>query len=324
MLREEINALNREIIKLQEKRNALYFKENINNISEYKELIEKAIENSPKSYAKDLLVACQGTDGANSETACEKIFQMPDIMFFNNFEGVFSAIESGMCDYGIIPLENSNAGSVKEVYDLMIAHNFYIVKSVRLKVDHNLLAKSGTKLSDIKEIYSHNQALSQCSEFLKTLGKDIKITPLDNTARAAELVSKSERNDIAAIASHRCEAIYGLSNIKSSIQNSDNNYTRFICIAKNLEIMPGADKTSLMVTLPHKPGALYKILEKAYALGINLIKLESRPIPSRDFEFMFYFDFETSVYSEEFPILLGELQSICEEFKYLGSYSEII
>ena len=285
--------------------------------------ITDAIENTPKLFPQTPMVACQGVEGAYSQIACEKIFKNPFIMYFKNFEGVFSAIDKGLCQYGILPLENSTAGSVKKVYDLMIQHNFSIVRTFRLKVDHNLLAKPGTKLSDIKEIYSHEQAINQCSEFLQTL-TGITVIPVANTAVAADMVSKSDRKDVAALSSRSCAELYNLEILASSIQDKGNNRTRFICISKKMEIYPGSDKTSIMMVLPHRPGSLYKFLARLYTLGINVTKLESRPIPDRDFEFMFYFDLETSIYSEEFVQLMCELDDLCEEFKYLGSYCEVV
>ena len=288
----------------------------------YREITE-AIETTPKLFPQAPMVACQGVEGAYSQIACEKIFKNPFIMYFKNFEGVFSAIDNGLCQYGILPLENSTAGSVKKVYDLMIKHNFSIVRTFRLKIDHNLLAKPGTKLSDIKEIYSHEQAINQCSEFLQTL-TGITVIPVANTAIAADMVSKSDRKDVAALSSRSCAELYNLQILASSIQDKGNNRTRFICISKNLEIYPGSDKTSIMMVLPHRPGSLYKFLARLYTLGINVTKLESRPIPDRDFEFMFYFDLETSIYSEEFVQLMCELDDLCEDFKYLGSYCEVV
>ncbi len=282
-----------------------------------------AIEHTSKLFPQSPMVACQGLEGAYSQIACEKIFKDPFILYFKNFEGVFSAIEQGLCQYGILPIENSSAGSVKKVYDLMIRHNFSIVRTFRLKIDHNLLAPRGTTLTDIKEIYSHEQAISQCSEFLQSL-QGVTVIPVANTAVASELVSSSGRTDVAAISSRSCAELYGLNCLASSIQDKENNRTRFICISKNLEIYPGSDKTSIMMVLPHKPGSLYKVLARLYTLGINVTKLESRPIPDREFEFMFYFDLETSIYSDEFIQLMCELDELCEEFRYLGSYTEVI
>ena len=286
------------------------------------EQITAAVENTDPLFPKTATVACQGVEGAYSQLACEKLFRLPDIFYFNSFDAVFSAIEKGLCRYGIIPLENSTAGSVNKVYDLMMRHNFRIVRSVRLKVDHNLLVKPGTRMEDIREIYSHEQAINQCARYLQKFS-GVKIIPCENTAMAAKYVSEAG-SGAAALSSRSCAKLYGLACLEESVQDQGNNYTRFICISKNLEIYPGADRTSLMLVLPHTPGSLYKVLSRFYALGINLNKLESRPLPERDFEFMFYFDLDTPVYSPQFIQLMGELQNICEEFNYLGSYSEVI
>ena len=285
--------------------------------------IEGAMQQTPQLFPPKASVACQGVEGAYSQLACEKLFKHPQVMYFGSFESVFSAVENGFCQYGVLPLENSTAGSVTQIYDLMRSHQFKIVRSTRLKVDHNLVAKRGVKKEEIKEIFSHPQAISQCSAYLEQC-KGVKITPCENTAAAAEAVAKSDRRDIAAICSHSCIELYGLERLDADIQDQGNNYTRFICISKDLEIYPGADKTSLMMVTAHRPGSLYQILARFYTLGLNVIKLESRPIPGRDFEFMFYFDLETSVYSEEFIRMIDDLDTICDEFQYLGSYSEVI
>ena len=291
--------------------------------TELYQTITQSIECTPKLFPQTPMVACQGVEGAYAQIACEKIFKSPFIMYFKNFDGVFNAIEKGLCQYGILPIENSTAGSVKKVYDLMIHHNFSIVRTFRLKVDHNLLALPGARFDEITEIYSHEQAINQCTEFLKKF-PNAKITPVENTAVAASMVAQSGRTDMAALSSRSCEELYGLNCLAANVQDEGNNRTRFICISKNLEIYPGSDKTSIMMVLNHKPGALYKVLARMYVLGINVIKLESRPIPDRDFEFMFYFDLETSIYSEEFVQLMCELDDLCEEFKYLGSYTEVV
>lgn len=292
-------------------------------VSNLQERINDALENTQKLFPKKAVVACQGVAGSYSQAACEKLFQVPSTMFFSRFDDVFNAVEKGLCQYGILPIENSSYGSVGTVYDSMKNYDFHIVKSIRLRVSHSLLAKPNTRFEDVKEIYSHEQALGQCSGFLDTL-KDVKITVCENTAMAAKIVADSSRNDIAAICSRDCAEIYGLESLNNNIQGSDNNYTRFICISKNLEIYPGADRISLMLSLPHKPGALYHMIAKFSALGVNLTKLESRPIPGSDFEFMFYFDMEASVHSPELVGLLSQLEQQPEEFLFLGNYTEML
>lgn len=300
-----------------------YQRQLIGATSSLKERVQEAIRNTDPVFPSRAVVACQGVEGAYSQNACDKLFSLPNIMYFNSFSGVFQAVESGLCRYGILPIENSTAGSVNEVYDLMKKHNFYIVRSIKLRIDHNLLAKKGTKLSDIKEIYSHQQALDQCSEFLKSL-KGVKITVCENTAVAAKFVAESERNDVAAISSKNCAELYSLSVLSNTVQNNDNNYTRFICISKSLEIYPGADKVSMMFSIAHKPGTLYNVVSRFSTLGLNLTKLESRPMPGKDFEFLFYFDLNASIYDEKVPELLGEFDDEFDPFTFLGSYSEMI
>lgn len=295
----------------------------MDNTTSLADQITAAIENTPKQFPQYPIVACQGVEGAYSQIACEKLFRTPNIMYFQNFEGVFSAIENGLCEYGILPIENSTAGSVNRIYDLMAQHNCYVARSVRLKIDHSLLTKKGVKKEQIREIFSHEQAISQCAEFLKTM-PNVTVTVVENTAVAAKMVAESSRDDVAALSSHSCASLYGLECLAPSVQDKGNNYTRFICISKNLEIYPGADRTSIMCVVPHRPGSLYKVLSRFFALGINLQKLESRPIPDRDFEYMMYFDFDTPLYSREFVQVISELETMCEDFRYFGSYSEIV
>ena len=274
------------------------------------EQVRYAIDHSPKRFPEYPSVACQGVAGAYSQIACSKLFRMPDISYFPNFEDVFNAIENGLCEYGLLPVENSTAGIVNKIYDLLVQHRCYIVRSVRLKIDHCLLVKP-------------EQAINQCAGFLKTL-PGVKVTVKENTATSAKMVARSERNDVAALSSHACAQLYGLECLKASVQDKGNNYTRFICISKDLEIFPGADRTSIMCVVPHRPGSLYKVLSRFSALGLNLQKLESRPIPDRDFEFMMFMDFDAPVNSEELVQVLGEMETLCEDFRYFGSYSEMV
>lgn len=285
--------------------------------------IREIVAAMPKIFPEKAMIACQGVEGAYSQLACEKMIRYPSILYCRTFENVFGAIESGLCQYGILPIENSLAGSVNSVYDLMIRHHCYIVRSVRIKIDHTLLALPGTRMDEIREIYSHEQAIQQCSAFLSR-HKEWHVNVCTNTAAAARMVAESGRRDAAAISSGHCAALYGLECLSSDIQNNSNNHTRFICISKKPEIYPGADHTSLMLVLPNHPGSLYQLLSRFNALDINLIKLESRPLPGRDFEFMFYFDLEASVGSPTFSRLIEELDITMNQFSYLGSYSEIV
>jgi len=284
--------------------------------------IKAALENTPKQFPESAMVACQGIEGANSQIATDKLFKNANIMYFRTFEGVFQAVESGLCKFGVLPIENSSYGSVTSVYDLMKNHSFSIVRGIKLQINHRLLTKPGTKFEDITEIYSHEQAVGQCSNFLREYA-DIKVTVVENTAIAAKMVADSDRNDVAAISSPDCSTLYGLKIVRDDIQNTDHNYTRFICISKDMLIFPGASKISMMLALGHTPGSLSDTLVKFSSLGLNLTKLESRPISGRDFEFMFYLDVEASVYSDSVIAMLSELDAQPTEFVFLGSYSEV-
>ncbi|MDR2597080.1 MAG: chorismate mutase [Treponema sp.] len=289
--------------------------------SAVKKLLDAAAGQKHEAFPLRATVACQGVEGAYSQAACDKLFSPADITYFNSFEGVFQAVDSSLCRFGVVPLENSSAGSVNEVYDLMNRYRFYIVRSIKLPITHTLLAAPGAKIDDIKEVFSHEQAIRQCSRFLKSWN-GVKITECANTAIAAKQAASSGRTDAAVISSRDCAELYGLQALSFNIQNTDNNYTRFICISKKPEIYPGSHKTSLMLALEHKPGSLYSVLAKFYTHGINMNKLESRPISGQNFEFMFYFDIDTPVISDELKQVLAELEQETDMFDYLGTYQE--
>ena len=237
------------------------------------------------------------------------------------FDTPFPQTASVACQ-GVEGAYSQIAGSVNAVYDLLAQFDFHIVRSLRLKIDHNLLVKPGTKLADVCEVYSHGQAIAQCASYIE--GHNLHATKYPNTAMSAEMVASSERTDLAAIASRNCAALYGLEMLEPNIQDSDNNYTRFVVISREPRVYPGANRTSLMITTANEPGALYRVLERFYALNINLIKLESRPIPGRDFEFMFYFDLDCPFGSKAFDDLLDSIDDVCESFTYFGSYTEVL
>jgi len=273
-------------------------------------------------FQKTAVIACQGVKGAYSQIAANTMFESPDIMYMRTFDGVFRAVDTGLCRYGMLPIENSNAGSVTDVYDLMKAYNFYIVRSIKLPVSHLLLAKEKISAENIKEVYTHEQAAKQCSKFLEQ-NSGIKVNICANTAAAAQFVAEDSRTDIAAIASENCIELYNLTALVKNVQNNENNYTRFICISKECEIYDNSDKISLMLTLEHKAGALYEVIKQFAEHGLNLTKLESRPIAGTDFEFMFYFDIQANIEDMDVYNLLLELQESTHDLIFLGNYREI-
>lgn len=284
--------------------------------------IEEAMAGTPELFPESAVVAVQGIPGAHSEAAALRMMPGAQLMYFSTFESVFAAVESGMCRYGVLPIENSNHGSIGEVYDKMQEHEFYIARSTKHLVNQKLLAKPGTRQEDIKEIISHEQAIGQCSRFLAGLS-GVKVTEAANTAVAAKEVAESDRRDIAAISSEECASLYGLEVIAGDIQVNNNNYTRFICISKDMQIYPGDTKISLMLRVPHRPMSLYHTIGKISTLGINICKLESRPFPGSDFEFTFYFDLDATVRDPKVRRVLAELASELDFFVFLGAYQEV-
>ncbi len=288
------------------------------------ERIRAALASNSEVFPQTGMVACQGVEGANSQVACDRLLPRGNIVYVKSFGAVVSAVESGLCKFGVLPIENSSNGSVRAVYQLLQEHDLSVVRSTRLCIRHELLALPGTRLEDVTEIYSHEQAIGQCSRFLGGL-KDVKVIPCGNTALAAKLVAESRNPHAAAISSHPCAALYGLEsvNVSGSIQDSDNNYTRFICVTKDPVIYAGANKISLIIALDNKPGALYEVLAKLAALDIDMTKLESCPVAGSDFEFVFFLELEASVKDPSVRAMLEEMERSCAQFQFLGSYAEV-
>lgn len=270
---------------------------------------------------KGIKIACQGVSGANSEAACDRMFNEPSISFYESFEDVFRAVQRNEVEYGMLPIQNSTAGSVMQTFDLMRRYSFYIHRTISIKIEYCLAVKKGTKFEDITNVYSHEQALKQCSNFLDE-NNAIMAIPYSNTAAAAKLVSQSDM-PYAALCSEECANIYGLDIIRTNLQNSDDNYTRFICIKKNLSIVEDADIISVSLSIPNTPAALYRLLTKFAVGGLNLLRIESKPIASRNFDVIFYLDFAGSVLDESVAKLLLDLEDDLSFFKFLGNYNEM-
>lgn len=265
-------------------------------------------------------VACQGVEGAYSGVTANTLFPDSPVRFYKQFEDVFEAVNKGEAKYGVIPVENSTAGSVHESYDLIMKYRFYVVGAYDLKIEHCLCAKADTKYEDITDVYSHPQALSQCNNFLKSF--DFTGVNFSNTAAAAEFVAKSSKSNIAVICSELAAKKYGLKILKRNVQNNNNNRTRFIVISKELVIGEDADKISLIFSAPHTTGSLYRVLGRFSMAGLNLTKLESRPIENADFDYYFYVDVMGSVKDESTLDLICALYDELPEFEFLGNYFE--
>lgn len=274
----------------------------------------------PSLTANGEPIACQGVEGAYSGKAANALFPDSPIDFHKHFEDVFEAVNKNKARFGIIPVENSTAGSVHESYDLIMKYKFHIVGAYDLKIDHCLCAKEGVDFGSIENVYSHPQALSQCNIFLKNF--DFTGINFNNTAAAAKYVSESEKTNIAAICSESAAKKYGLKILRKGIQNVSNNTTRFIVISKTLVIDENAEKISLIFSAPHRTGSLYRVLGRFSMTGLNLTKLESRPVANGKFDYYFYVDILGNVNDEATLDLLCALSDELPEFTFLGNYHE--
>lgn len=265
-------------------------------------------------------IACQGVDGAYSGVAANTLFPDSPVKFYRQFEDVFEAVNKGEAKFGVIPVENSTAGSVHESYDLIMKYRFYVVGAYDLPIEHCLCAKKDTEYENITDVYSHPQALSQCNNFLKNF--DFTGINYTNTAAAAKLVSESDRDNVAVICSEKAAKKYGLKVLKKNIQNTSNNQTRFIVISKKLIIPGDANKISLIFSVAHKTGSLYRVLGRFSMAGLSLTKLESRPIENETFNYHFYVDVMGSVRQESTLDLICALSDELPEFEFLGNFNE--
>lgn len=265
-------------------------------------------------------VVCQGVRGAYSDEAASRLFHDAHPMFVETFSDVFQAVADGSADYGVLPVENSFAGSVNEVYDLVMKHRFTIAAAVEIEVHHCLLARQEARREDLKTVYSIHQGLAQCADYIAD--RQYEIRQYSNTAAAAKMVAESDDLTLCAIASKKAAEIYNLKIIDENIQTVNNNCTRFIAISKQLVIPADANKISLIFALPHVTGSLYRTLSRFAMAGLNLTKLESRPTHSGEFEYLFYLDFEGSVTDAETMNLICSLSQEMPAFSFVGNYRE--
>ena len=269
------------------------------------------------------------TKGSYTADACSKFFDgQCRIKYYTDFAEVFKAVEDEAIDYGVVPIENSTAGDVGATYDLMLRYEYFICKSTMIPINHVLAVKPGTKLSDVKVVMSHTMALKQCSKFLEE-GK-FAFEETSSTAKAAETVASSNDNSIAAVCSASCAKLFGLVPAAEDITDIKDNYTRFIMISKKLQIPKNASVVSLCLTVPHTAGSLYRILTRFAYCGLNLCRIESKPMPDalaylKDdaFDFIFYLDFIGTVKDEAVVKLMTGLERETKLFRFLGNYEEM-
>lgn len=286
------------------------------------ELSRRIAEAERRSLPKTARVACQGVAGAYSHQAARRQFPGCEPAFYETWEEVFEALSDGRADFGVVPVENSSAGSVSEVYDLILKYRYFITGAVELAVDHCLAARPGVKEEEIQRVFSHPQALAQCSELIEKRGYEA--VPCSNTAVAAQAVAADSARDTAALCSPDAAALAGLTVLRRTVQNARLNHTRFVVISRELVIPDDADKISLCFSLAHTTGSLYRTLARFAAQGLNLTKIESRPIAGRSFEYLFYLDFSGNVSRKETELLLCSLSEELPGFSFLGNYREIV
>lgn len=264
-------------------------------------------------------IGCQGTSGSNSETAATQLF--PDLAprFYAEFEDVFRAVETGEIDYGILPIQNSTAGTVARTYELLRRYPMYITETTTVEIEHCLAARPGLDETAIRTVCSHPQALRQCGRFLRQTGWEQ--LAYSNTATAAQYVSETDK-PIAAVCSPACAARYGLRILRRDIADCIPNLTQFLCIAKTFQVHPDADTVSVIVSLPHTQGSLCRMLTKFYANGLDLLRLESRPIADGSFDVIFYLDFRGNVQDPTVRAILTELSESLSYFRFLGNHKE--
>jgi len=265
-------------------------------------------------------VAFQGELGAYSELATYEYFGNDvTVVPKETFGEIFAAVSSGKVEHGIIPIENSLAGSIHENYDLLLEHDLVITGEIKLLISHHLLANSGASIDGIRRVLSHPQALSQCKQYLKTLRR-VELMSVYDTAGAARSVKESGSLTDAAIASEQAASDYGLEVLASGIESNHLNYTRFLIISRELEPPAEDTKTSIVFSAKNIPGALFKSLSVFALRDIDLYKIESRPLPGSPWEYMFYLDFNGDIRDEAIQKAIAHLGEIAKTLKFLGSY----
>ena len=325
----EDKVIKKNISYLKDKDYELFLKNYYTNIMYLSRLIQNKIINKKEFKFKDIVpkvkyenyrIGYQGVSGSFSEEAMNIYFKETiSSKHYSNFEDLFIALKGNEIDYAIIPVENSSTGGITKVYDLLNKYDFYIVGEECIKINQNLVGIKGSKIEDIKEVYSHPQGFEQSSEFFTQYNK-LKLIPYSNTAISAKLVSELNDKSKAAIASDKAAKIYNLDIIKENINDIEDNYTKFAIIGKDLELNSNCNKSSMIFSIEHEVGSLYNILGYFARHNINLTKIESRPIKNTPWKYLFYVDIEGNINDLNVRDSIEIVKEECEYFKFLGSY----
>lgn len=269
---------------------------------------------------KNPTVAFSGVAGCYAEEALKKYFGAETkSLAVDSFEEVFLALSSGQADYGVVPVENTSTGAIGDVLDLLGTAGLYIVGQTVIEINHCLMGLPDAESSDICEVYSHPQGLSQSRDFLKTL-ENIKQIPYYNTAASAKFVKDEKDKSKAAVASRHAAELYGLKILAEGINRKDNNHTRFAVIGKHLEIADEANVVSIELTLKHESGALKRVLSQFAQAGLNLLHIESRPLADKNFEYRFFIDFDGNLKHDGVQDALAKAKGDCLTLRVLGNY----
>ena len=279
--------------------------------------------NKDKRSLNNIRIGYQGVKGSFSEEAMIKYFgENHENNNYEEFEDVFSALKNDEIDYGILPIENSYTGAITSVYDLLVKYGLYIVGEECIKIDQNLIGIKGTKINDIKEVYSHPQGFEQSKEFLSNYS-NLKLIPFHNTAISAKYISELNDKSKAAIASLRAAKIYDLDIIQKEINDKDDNHTKFIIVGRKLESSKDCNKITVVFSLDDKSGTLYNLLRHFAENNINMIKIESRPSKNEPWQYLLYVDFEGNIENEDVKKAIRLIEENSEYFKLLGSYKKV-
>jgi chorismate mutase/prephenate dehydratase len=321
----EKEIINKHLKNIEDKslqNNLKEFLEDLMSISRktQKEILSKASYSCKVKKDNEFKVGFQGVPASFSHQALNEYFgNEVKTEHFQNFKDVFEAVQKGDIKYGVLPIENSSTGGISEVYDLMREYGFYIVGEKCVKVDHNLMGIKAAEICDINEVYSHTQGFLQCKEFFDN-HSSWTLIPYFNTAKSAEYVSKENLKNKVCVASKKAAEVYGLKILKENINYNSNNYTRFIIIGREEECNCDCDKISVVMAISHKAGALYSVLKYFADNNLNMMKIESRPIVDKSWQYFFYIDFQGSILSEDTKNALKAIEEESLYFKFLGNY----